>query len=349
MKNRRWRKREGLRGVAEINCHQRRACARVRTPFSRFASAHHENSRRPALNNGASMSAPAPPAQPSMSAPAPPAPPSVWKRFVAGSVSGAALVLVGHPLDTLRVSLQVDTTGNARLSSAFRALAREGLFGFYRGAVPPLLLTGAVNTVLWGTTFSLCDYLAQAGWGSPTSRAVLATVPASLLSSLIVVPMEGLKTRQQTEGGRRSSLPALLARVLREEGARGLYRGWSAVICARVCGGWAYFGGNAFWLGSLNDAWLPPGDSAWARTRNVLIAGGLAGVGFWLAALPFDIIKTRIMAGSAHASPRECAAALWREAGLRGFYKGWQPAMLRAFPANAAAFTAFDATMRALG
>jgi solute carrier family 25 carnitine/acylcarnitine transporter 20/29 len=279
---------------------------------------------------------------------APPLPVPVWQRFVAGTVSGAALVLVGHPLDTLRVKLQVDPA--ARLSSAFRALASEGVRGFYRGFLPPFLFTGLVNTILWGTTFSLCDHLAQRGWGDPTSRAVLATVPASLLSALVVVPMEGLKTRQQTEGGgRRTPLPALCARVLREEGARGLYRGWAAVICARVCGGWAYFGGNAFWLARLNEEWLPARGSAWARTRNVLIAGGLAGVGYWIPALPFDTVKSRLMAsGSAHAGPRECAAALWREAGLRGFYRGWQPAMLRAFPANAAAFTAFDATMRAL-
>jgi solute carrier family 25 carnitine/acylcarnitine transporter 20/29 len=278
------------------------------------------------------------------------APPPIWKRFFAGTVSGAALVIVGHPLDTLRVKLQVDATGTARLGGAIRALAREGVRGFYRGFLPPLLLTGCVNTLLWGTTYALCDALAAAGWGTATSRAVAATVPASLLSSLLVVPMEGLKTRQQTEGaGRRSSLPALFARVLREEGARGLYRGWSAVICARVVGGWAYFGGNAFWLGKLNGEWAPP-SSPWARTRNVLVAGGLAGVGYWLPALPFDIVKSRLMAeGSAHAGPLDCARALLREAGVRGFYKGWQPAMLRAFPANAAAFFSFDATMRALG
>lgn len=62
--------------------------------------------------------------------------PPVWKRFLAGTVSGAALVVVGHPLDTLRVALQVDVSGTARLSTAFRALSREGLFGFYRGFLP---------------------------------------------------------------------------------------------------------------------------------------------------------------------------------------------------------------------
>ena len=271
--------------------------------------------------------------------------PPVWHRFLAGTASGAALVAVGHPLDTLRVRLQ--TTSTTLGAAAGDILRAHGLRGLYRGFAPPLLLTGAVNTVLWGCTFSASDALARRGVGTPTSRVVLASIPASFLSSLLVAPMEGLKTRQQT--GARAPLAELVRRVLREEGVRGLYRGWSAVLGARLFGGNFYFGGNAFFLGRLNDAWLPHGDRPWARTRNTLLAGGLGGVCFWLPALPFDVVKTRLMAsGSAYGGALECARALWAEAGPRGFYKGFSAAMLRAFPANAAAFTAFDLTMRAL-
>jgi solute carrier family 25 carnitine/acylcarnitine transporter 20/29 len=278
----------------------------------------------------------------------PQASPPVWTRFLAGSASGAALVLVGHPLDTLRVQLQTGASSSLRAAAAsvFKA---HGLLGFYRGFAPPLLLTGLVNTVLWGCTFAVSDALQREGLGSATSRAVLAAIPASLLSSLIVAPMEGLKTRQQTAPGPRVPLAALLRQVLQQEGLRGLYRGWTVVVFARSSGGFAYFGGNSFFLGKLNSEWLPPGDSSLARTRNTLLAGGLAGIGFWLPALPFDVVKTRMMAsGSAHQSPVSCAKALLAEAGPLGFYKGFSAAILRAFPANAAAFTAFDLTMRAL-
>lgn len=43
-----------------------------------------------------------------------------------------------------------------------------------------------------------------------------------------------------------------------------------------------------------------------------------------------------------------CARALLAEGGVPAFYRGYQAAILRAFPANAAAFTAADMTMRFL-
>lgn len=280
---------------------------------------------------------------------APPAAPPIWVRFLAGTFSGAALVIVGHPLDTLRVRLQTSTV---TLSSAVASIVREhGVRGFYRGFAPPLVLTGAVNTVLWGSTFAAMDALASAGFGTPTSRAVVAAIPASFVSSLIVTPMELLKTRQQTAQGARSvPLRALMRSVLADEGlTRGLYRGWTMVLGARICGGWAYFGGNTYFLNLFNESLLPPGTSTLARTRNTLLAGGLAGMGFWVFALPFDTVKTRVMAsGSAHAGPLACAKHLVATEGVRAFYSGWQPAMLRAFPANAAAFTAFDIAVRVL-
>lgn len=278
---------------------------------------------------------------------APPASPPVWHRFLSGTASGAALVLVGHPLDTLRVRLQLGTSSSLRAAIA-DTLRADGLLGLYRGCVPPILLTGFVNTVLWGSTYTITDLLAAQGFGSPTSRAVVATVPASFISSLIVTPMELLKTRQQTSGAARSSLPALVSSILRADGARGLYKGWTMVFSARVFGGWLYFGGNAFWLEQLAAA-MPPGDSASARTRNTLIAGGLAGSGYWCAAMPFDTLKTKLMAtGSTFAGPAQAARELYAELGVRGFYRGFAVAILRAIPANAAAFTAFDLTMRAL-
>ena len=64
-------------------------------------------------------------------------------RFVSGTASGAALVVVGHPLDTLRVLLQTSPPGAARETSlvalAARLLRTEGVRGFYRGFAANLL------------------------------------------------------------------------------------------------------------------------------------------------------------------------------------------------------------------
>lgn len=52
---------------------------------------------------------------------------------------------------------------------------------------------------------------------------------------------------------------------------------------------------------------------------------------------------------SPRASPVRLALQVWRIEGLRGFYRGLWPSMLRAFPANACALFAYEGTMRLLG
>lgn len=45
---------------------------------------------------------------------------------------------------------------------------------------------------------------------------------------------------------------------------------------------------------------------------------------------------------------KDAAVAVWRERGWRGYWRGFVPCFLRAFPANAMALVAFEGVMRAL-
>lgn len=45
---------------------------------------------------------------------------------------------------------------------------------------------------------------------------------------------------------------------------------------------------------------------------------------------------------------RMAARTVYRENGVRGFWRGFVPCFLRAFPANAVALVAFEGVMRAL-
>jgi solute carrier family 25 carnitine/acylcarnitine transporter 20/29 len=69
-----------------------------------------------------------------------------------------------------------------------------------------------------------------------------------------------------------------------------------------------------------------------------------------LSAAVQDLIKARMMANpNAEAlSIRSTARAIWAREGWRGFFAGFTPCLARAFPANAAAFLAFEWTMAAL-
>lgn len=45
---------------------------------------------------------------------------------------------------------------------------------------------------------------------------------------------------------------------------------------------------------------------------------------------------------------RDAANAIWKESGWKGYWRGFVPCFLRAFPANAMALVAFEGVMRAL-
>ena len=89
----------------------------------------------------------------------------------------------------------------------------------------------------------------------------------------------------------------------------------------------------------------------WRATRTALLAGGVAGVCYWCVAFPWDVLKARMMTApeaAPFASLRAAAEQLYREAGWRGFWRGFTPCVLRAFPANAAAFGGFAVAMDGL-
>ena len=83
-------------------------------------------------------------------------------------------------------------------------------------------------------------------------------------------------------------------------------------------------------------------------------AGGLSAQTFWLASFPFDVVKQRVMTDSLdwekkqYKSWIEALVAVRRQDGWKGYYRGFVPCVLRAFPTNAAALFMFERTMRIL-
>lgn len=112
---------------------------------------------------------------------------------------------------------------------------------------------------------------------------------------------------------------------------------------------YAYFG-SYHYIKQLTESPVPR--SKGAAMAVTVMSGGCAGIVYWLFAYHFDAIKNRIMTDS-DVTPRykgvaDAARQIYRESGLRGFYRGFTPCVLRAFPANAACFVAFELAMAVL-
>ena len=78
------------------------------------------------------------------------------------------------------------------------------------------------------------------------------------------------------------------------------------------------------------------------------ISGGLAANTFWTISFPADCIKNKMMSSSDSnfKSISSTAKWIWKHYGIKGFYRGFVPCLLRSFPTNGAAIYAYEFCMR---
>ncbi|KAI7870952.1 mitochondrial carrier domain-containing protein, partial [Spinellus fusiger] len=82
---------------------------------------------------------------------------------------------------------------------------------------------------------------------------------------------------------------------------------------------------------------------------KVVLAGGSTGIVAWCSTYPADVIKTRIQSEPyRYKGFFDCLRQCYREEGYRILFRGLTPTILRAFPSNAATFTAYTWTMNLL-
>ena len=306
----------------------------------------------------------------------PPATDNNYKGFVAGVASGIAKCTVGHPFDTIKVRLQ--TSGKSQfkgpIDCCLQTLRREGVRGFYKGMTPPLFGWMASDSVMLGSLTYYRKFLLSNVFANPQFRPGLspealakqklpsfghglAGIGAGLTVSFIAAPVENVKARLQTQYAAKKSErfysgPVDCAkRIMQTHGIRGLYRGLFATCLFR-----SFF---FFWWGSYDvfTRIFQTHTNLSAPSINFW-AGGMSAQIFWLTSYPSDMVKQRIMTDPLGGSLgdgerryknwRAAAVNVYRESGLRGYWRGFVPCFLRAFPANAMALVAFEAVMRTL-
>jgi len=75
-----------------------------------------------------------------------------------------------------------------------------------------------------------------------------------------------------------------------------------------------------------------------------------AGMANWAAMLPIDTVKSKYQVApqGKYSGVMQVAKEIMKVDGVRGFYKGLAPVMVRAFPANAACFLGYEAAAAGL-
>lgn len=301
--------------------------------------------------------------------------------FWAGYISGAVGILIGNPLDLIKVRLQASSslspppstlspTPTSPLSPTPPPTAKyfPTLRHLITGTAAPILGYGALNALLFITYNRSEAFLnsyfpsskhANGGTGSNLYTTFLAGCLGGLATWAVSTPTELIKCRAQIQTTPASASSWGIARqVLRTEGVRGLYFG-GGVTALRDSIGYGFY----FWSYELSRR-VMTGQRWGGETAEVLLCGGLAGIVTWASIFPLDVIKTRVQTQVLNVGGErgpllggdklrlgawDVAKEAYREGGTRVFFRGLGVCSVRAFIVNAVQWAVYEWIMRELG
>lgn len=288
--------------------------------------------------------------------------------FWSGYVSGAVGILIGNPLDLIKVRLQASSAVPLTPSSYARQF--QSTTSLATGTAAPILGYGALNALLF-VSYNRAEAALDAAFSGKRSlwSTWLAGAAGGLATWAVSTPTELVKCRAQTATPARSSW-VITRQALRAEGIRGLYFG-GAVTAARDAIGYGFY----FWTYELCNGWVDAyskGEPTFAKEASkVLLCGGLAGVATWASVFPLDVIKTRVQTQpfaeqspllnsapsnqSQHPPAARRLGAIqmtklaYQESGMGVFFRGLAVCSVRAFLVNAVQWAVYEWMMHELG
>ncbi|KAG5175350.1 carnitine/acylcarnitine carrier protein [Tribonema minus] len=281
------------------------------------------------------------------------------QSFLSGGFGGVCLVLVGHPLDLIKVKLQTGTAYKGALDVAAQTLKNEGALGFYRGVSAPLVgVTPIFATCFWG--YEMGQRVVRAVNKKPVDQDLTIAEHAvagglsALPATVLMAPVERVKCLLQIQSNEAAAVGAKGTRytgmidcgmqLMKTGGLSSVFKGWEATLVRDIPGSAAYFGVNVALKKQFKD------ERGKVSDIGILTAGGVAGMANWAIAIPPDVIKSRLQTApeGTYTGMLDVYRTLMRQEGAGALFRGIGPAMTRAFPANAACFFGVDIANRFL-
>ncbi|EPE05899.1 succinate fumarate mitochondrial transporter [Ophiostoma piceae UAMH 11346] len=290
-------------------------------------------------------------------------PTSAAINLVAGGGAGMMEALVCHPLDTIKVRMQLSRRGKDAPRRGFvktgvEIVRRETPLGLYKGL--GAVLTGIVPKM--AIRFSSFEWYKQLltppGQSTDGSKIFLAGLAAGVTEAVAVVtPMEVIKIRLQAQHHSmadpldipkyRNAAHALYT-VVKEEGFGALYRGVSLTALRQGSNQAVNFTAYSYFKDALRQ-WQPELDASkplpgYQTTLIGLVSGAMGP----LSNAPIDTIKTRLQKTpaeegvSAYRRVALIAGDMFKQEGFHAFYKGITPRIMRVAPGQAVTFTVYE-------
>ncbi|GAA5862342.1 hypothetical protein JCM1840_004151 [Sporobolomyces johnsonii] len=281
----------------------------------------------------------------------PKSPASTTASLIAGSFGGMAQVLVGQPLDTIKTRAQTARPGQFKgpLDIAMQTIRKEGFFALYKGMASPLIGVAGVNSLLFASN-AYARKLVSPFPDLSIGQVALAGAMAGAAQSVLASPVEMFKVRMQAQyGANPKRLREVVGEMFSKYGWRkGIMRGYWITVVREIPAYAGFYAGYEWTKRTFQKKLGTDSLPVWAT----LTAGAMGGIAYWTACYPLDVVKSRIQ--FAEQPPHgfnyiiNTFKDIYRREGARAFVAGITPTYIRAVPAAASTFVAFELAMEFL-
>ncbi|GKV44369.1 hypothetical protein SLEP1_g51562 [Rubroshorea leprosula] len=280
------------------------------------------------------------------------------RYLIAGGIAGAASRTATAPLDRLKVLLQVQTT-RAYVIPAIRDIWREGgILGFFRGNGLNVLKVAPESAIRFYTYEMLKGFIVKAKGGDNKVEIgamgrLFAGGLAGAVAQAAIYPMELVKTRLQTYSSESGKIPgprAMSRDIWVQEGPRAFYRGLVPSLLGMI----PYAGIDLAAYETLKDM----------SKKYILIdsepgplvqlgCGTISGALGATCVYPLQVVRTRMQAQrgneeSAYRGMSDVFRITFKHEGLRGFYKGLFPNLLKVVPSASITYMVYEKMKKTL-
>ena len=242
---------------------------------------------------------------------------SIHTRIMSASLGSIITTLFVTPMDTMKVRQQMkNLSGRTVIRDIYK---NEGLFAFWKGFTPTILMSIPANVIYYVSYDYLKDYLNQSFSIATSSLIAGATARSTVV--MLGSPFELLRTRLQAE---KKLTGVTTWKVLIKEAKvdfRMLFRGAVPTLYRDIPFSAIYW--------SLYEVINPDKSNFW----NNFTCGCISGIVAATATIPFDVAKTRRQVSHDSIGMITLMRTMVKNEGISVLYSGLLPRLAKVAPA----------------
>ncbi|KAH3677607.1 hypothetical protein WICMUC_001710 [Wickerhamomyces mucosus] len=278
------------------------------------------------------------------------------REILSGLTAGFLTTTVTHPLDLLKIRLQLDPSSNTKVFQNFKKQINliyvkysfaQTFQNLYRGILPNLIGNSLAWSIYFTSYRTFKDYrhkeIERLDSNLTSLDYLTSAFAAGSLTAFLTNPIWVLKTRilstNKSDPGAYTNLFDGIKRILKEEGILGFWKGFLPSLLGVSQGALQFTIYDTLKYQIKND------DHVKLEIYEYLYMSCTSKIISLMTIYPIQMMKSRLQAYeniTERKKLRTLIKQIYYREGIQGFYKGVVPNIIRVLPATCITFSVYE-------